>query len=52
VVCLLFHGVTLFKSDLIIGNVYSLKNVGQKDCRLFFSQAVEENLAPTSQEEK
>lgn len=27
---------------LMLGNVYSIKNVGDKDCRLFFSQAVED----------
>lgn len=26
----------------MLGNVYSIKNVGEKDCRLFFSQAVED----------
>jgi hypothetical protein len=26
----------------MLGNVYSIKNVGDKDCRLFFSQAVED----------
>jgi centromere protein C len=33
------------------GNVYSIKNVGDKDCRLFFSQAVQEVLTATEQPE-
>jgi hypothetical protein len=26
----------------MLGNMYSIKNVGEKDCRLFWSQAVED----------
>jgi hypothetical protein len=36
-------------AKLIVGNFYSLKNVGDKDCRLFFAQAVEQ--APEDSEE-
>jgi hypothetical protein len=33
------------------GNNYAIKNIGQKDCRLFFSQAVEVGGPPEQQSE-
>jgi centromere protein C len=42
---------TTHYDHLTIGNVYSIKNVGDKSCRLFFSQAVEEGL-PEEAEQK
>jgi centromere protein C len=38
--------------NLIAGNYYSIANVGKKDCRLFFSQAVEQGEPPTSQDKQ
>jgi hypothetical protein len=32
-----------------LGNVYSIKNVGEKNCRLFWSQAVEDTVQGTDE---